>query len=77
MPAMSNVPYLYAFCFENGTKRSLVLINTDLANSHIISFGGTNPPYQLVNQRQFAPAALDDMNEVTLPPQNVLLSELF
>jgi len=37
MPAMTNVPYLYAFCFENGTKRSLVLINTDLSSSHTIS----------------------------------------
>jgi hypothetical protein len=63
MPSMSTVPYLYAFCFENATKRSLVLINTDLANSHTISFGGTNPPYQTVSQRQLAPAALDDMNE--------------
>jgi hypothetical protein len=62
-PTMNNVPYLYAFCFENGTKRSLVLINTDLSSSHTISFAGTNPPYGEVTQRQFAPAALDDMNE--------------
>jgi hypothetical protein len=44
MPAMTNVPYLYAFCFENGTKRSMVLINTDLTTSHTVNFGGTNPP---------------------------------
>lgn len=45
MPAMTNVPYLYAFCFENGTKRSMVLINTDLTTSHTLTFGGTNPPF--------------------------------
>jgi len=44
LPALNNVPYLYAFCFENGSNRSLVLINTDLSGSHAISFSGTNPP---------------------------------
>jgi LysM repeat protein len=63
LPALNNVPYLYAFCFENGTKRSLVLINTDLSGSHTVSFAGTNPPIGTVTQRQYAPAALDDMNE--------------
>jgi hypothetical protein len=63
MPAMTNVPYLYAFCFENGTKRSLVLINTDLSSNHTVSFSGTNPPAGTVTQRQYAPGALDDMNE--------------
>jgi hypothetical protein len=63
LPALNNVPYLYAFCFENGTKRSLVLINTDLSSSHTIGFAGTNPPQGTVTQRQFAPAELDDMNE--------------
>ncbi len=62
-PALNNVPYLYAFCFENGTKRSLVLINTDLSSSHTISFAGTNPPAGTVTQRQYAPANLNDMNE--------------
>jgi len=63
LPALNNVPYLYAFCFENGTKRSLVLINTDLSSSHAIGFSGTNPPQGTVTQRQYAPAALDEMNE--------------
>jgi hypothetical protein len=63
MPAMANVPYLYVFCFENGTKRSLVLINTDLSNSHSLSFGGINPPSGTVTQRQYAPSDLDEMNE--------------
>jgi len=63
LPALNNVPYLYAFCFENGTKRSLVLINTDLSNSHTIGFSGTNPPQGSVAQRQYAPTSLDAMNE--------------
>jgi hypothetical protein len=69
LPALNNVPYLYAFCFENGTNRSLVLINTDLSSSHTISFGGTNPPTGAVTQRQYSPGALDDMNE---SPTNTL-----
>jgi hypothetical protein len=63
MPAMTNVPYLYAFCFENGSNRSLVLINTDLTNSHKLSFGGINPPAGTVTQRQYAPSTLNLMNE--------------
>lgn len=63
MPAMSSVPYLYAFCFKSGSRRSLVLINTDLSNSHTITFAGTSPPQGAITQRQIAPDALDDMNE--------------
>ncbi|MGA3048811.1 MAG: hypothetical protein ABSD67_19420, partial [Terracidiphilus sp.] len=63
IPALKSVPYIYAFCFENGTKRSLVLINTDLAKSHTLNFAGTNPPAESVTQRQYAPASLNDMNE--------------
>jgi hypothetical protein len=63
MPAINNVPYLYAFCFENGAQRSIVLINTDLSNSHAVSFSGTNPPAGTVIERQYAPSSLDDMNE--------------
>jgi hypothetical protein len=63
MPAMANVPYLYAFCFENGNNRSLVLINTDLVNSHTLTFAGSNTPTGAVTQRQYAPSSLDEMNE--------------
>jgi len=63
LPAMNNVPYLYAFCFMNGTQRSMVLINTDLTNSHTINFAGTNPPQGAVTQRQLAPSSLNDLNE--------------
>ncbi len=63
MPAMNNVPYLYAFCFENGSHRSIVLINTDLTSSHSIGFSGTHPPQGIVTQRQIAPDNLNVLNE--------------
>ncbi len=63
MPALANVPYLYAFCFENGSSRSLVLINTDLSNPHTLTFAGSNTPTGAVTQRQYAPSSLDAMNE--------------
>jgi Chitobiase/beta-hexosaminidase C-terminal domain len=63
MPALKSVPYLYSFCFKNGNKRSVVLINTDLSNPRTLNFGGTNPPGVNVTQRQLAPGSLNDMNE--------------
>jgi hypothetical protein len=63
MLELNNVPYLYAFCFQNGNNRSLVLVNTDLANSHTLAFSGTNTPSGAVVQRRYAPSSLDDMNE--------------
>jgi hypothetical protein len=41
----------------------MVLINTDITNSHTLSFAGTNPPQGSVNVRQLAPSGLNDMNE--------------
>jgi hypothetical protein len=63
MPALKNVPYLYSFCFQNGTKRSLVLVNTDLTSSHTLAFSGTNPPSGAVTERVYASSGLDNMNE--------------
>jgi hypothetical protein len=72
MPALNNVPYLYAFCFENGSQRSLVLINTDLNSSHSLSFAGTNLPGGSVTERQYAPGGLDELNEApTGSPSNL------
>jgi len=71
MPALKNVPYLYAFCFQNGTKRSLVLVNSDLTGSHTLAFSGTHPPSGAVTERMYTPASLDDMNEAaTGKPSN-------
>ena len=63
VPAVNNVSYLYAFCFENGNNRSLVLLNTDLVNNHTINLAGANLPAGSVTKRQYAPAALDQLNE--------------
>ncbi len=63
LPAMTNVPYIYSFCFMNGNQRSIVLINTDLSNSRKVSFAGTNMPTGAVSVRQIAPSSLDALNE--------------
>jgi len=54
LPALANVPYLFAFCFENGTNRSLLFLNTDTVASHTISLAGSNLPTGTVTQRQYA-----------------------
>jgi hypothetical protein len=63
VPATNAVPYLYSFCFENGSSRSMVLINTDLTASHTVKFAGTNIPSGTVIQRQYAPGSPDLLNE--------------
>ena len=62
-PQLSNVPYLYSFCFENGKSRSVVLINTDINNGHTVNFSGNNGPAGSVVQRQYAPSNLNLLNE--------------
>ncbi len=63
LPALSSVPYLFAFCFENGSSRSIVLVNTDEAASHTLTVAGTNLPSGSVTLRQYAPSAADTLNE--------------
>jgi hypothetical protein len=62
-PATSNVPLVYAYCFKSGTARSLVLINTDVAAAHTVTFAGTNTPNGIVTTRQIAPSSLGLLNE--------------
>ncbi|MGD0796992.1 MAG: Ig-like domain repeat protein [Acidobacteriaceae bacterium] len=62
---LSNVPLLYSFCFENGSNRSIVLVNSDLTSYHSLSFAGTNPPAGSVTVRQLAPPTLDSLNEAS------------
>jgi hypothetical protein len=62
-PNMNSVPYLYSFCFMNGGRRSMVVVNTDLSNSYPVNFGGTNAPTGTVQVRQFAPGSPDLLNE--------------
>jgi hypothetical protein len=64
LPAMNDVPYLFAFCFKNGSNRSLLFFNTDTVNSHAIALAGSNLPTGTVTQRQYAVAANPNaMNE--------------
>jgi hypothetical protein len=63
VPAVSNVPVVYAFCFKNGASRSVVLVNTDLSSSHTVTFAGTPLPTGTVTVRQVAPPTLDSLNE--------------
>lgn len=62
-PATNNVPLVYAYCFKSGTTRSLVLINTDIATPHTVTFAGTNTPTGTVTTRQIAPSSLGLLNE--------------
>lgn len=64
LPPIEKLPYLYAFCFKNGSDRSVLLFNTDIQNSHAITFAGTNPPNGSVTIRQYAAGANPNaMNE--------------
>jgi hypothetical protein len=50
LSAPKNLPYLLAFCFENGNNRSLLFFNTDTGNSHAIALAGSNLPAGTVTQ---------------------------
>jgi hypothetical protein len=63
VPATSNVPLVFAYCFKSGTSRSMVLINTDLASTHTITLAGGNIPTGTVTTRQLAPSSPDLLNE--------------
>jgi hypothetical protein len=63
VPAVNNVPLVYAFCFKNGSNRSVVLVNTDIASTHTVTFAGTPMPTGTVTVRQVAPPTLDSLNE--------------
>lgn len=62
-PAVSGVPYVYSFCFKNGTQRALLLVNTDTASSHTVTFTGTNPPAGTVIKTSYAPTSPNLLNE--------------
>ncbi|MBT9332298.1 hypothetical protein [Paracidobacterium acidisoli] len=62
-PAMDHVPWLYAFCFRSGAERSFVLINTNPLTSYTVGFAGTAAPQGTVKVMQYAPGALNLMND--------------
>jgi hypothetical protein len=64
-PAANNIPQEYAYCFKNGSQRSMVVINTDITNSHGVSFGGTQAPTGQVIMTRYAPSSISATNEST------------
>ena len=79
-PATNNIPQEYAYCFKNGNQRSMVVINTDITNSHAISFAGAQAPSGQVVMTRYAPGSISATNESTannptqFAPQNVAIN---
>lgn len=61
-PAITNLPYIYAFCFMSGSNRSMVLVNSDFS-SHAVTLAGSQAPTGTVTTRQMAPSTPDLINE--------------
>jgi hypothetical protein len=73
--AINQVPYLYWFAFKRGSTRCMVVVNTDLSNSHTFTVTGTNPPSAEVKQVLYSSANLTDTNE-SLMMVNLVASTL-
>ena len=65
MPATKNVPLEYAFCFQSGLQRSMIVINTDVVATHSIAFAGYQSPSGPVTLTRYAPASISATNEAT------------
>ncbi len=65
MPATKNVPLEYAFCFQSGLQRSMIVINTDVVAPHSIAFAGYQSPIGPVTLTRYAPASISATNEAT------------
>ncbi len=61
--AISNVPVLHSFAFEQGNERCMVIVNTDVYSAHTIMFSGANAPGNDVTTYQFAPSSLASTNQ--------------
>lgn len=78
--SISNLPYVFPFCFYSGSMRSLILANSDVLNPHTITFTGTNVPAGVVTETFYAPSSPDVLNEANtgstsyLTPQAVHLT---
>lgn len=73
----------YAFCFESGMSRSMIVINTDVSSAHAIDFAGAQAPQGAVVVTRYAPASISDTNESTgndstqFAPQKVAIDAAF
>jgi len=61
--AISGVPVLRSYAFAEGNQRCMVIVNSDVYSSHNVTFSGTNAPASGVTTYQFAPPALNSVNE--------------
>ena len=79
-PATNDIPQEYAYCFLQGTARSMIVINTDISATHAISFAGKQSPSGNVTLTRYAPTSISLTNEATagnstdLTPQNVTIN---
>jgi hypothetical protein len=62
--ALSNVPVLRSYAFEQGNQRCMVIVNSDVYSAYNVNFSGTHAPTTGVTTYQFAPASLASTNEV-------------
>ncbi len=63
--AISGVPVLRSYAFAQGNQRCMVIVNADVYSAHNVTFAGTNAPASGVTTYQFAPGALNTVNEAS------------
>ena len=63
--AISGVPVLRSYAFAQGNQRCMVIVNADVYSAHNVTFAGTNAPAGGVTTYQFAPGALNTVNEAS------------
>ncbi len=63
--AISDVPTIRGYAFQNGSNVCVAILNADTANSYPVTFAGTNAPLGTVTQVQIAPPTLSSLNEAT------------
>jgi hypothetical protein len=65
----SNVPYEFAYCFQNNGNRSCVLVNTDPSNSHTFTLTGSNvPAYVTTRVLSMAGGTIDSCDNESSTP---------
>ena len=63
--AINGVPVLRSYAFAQGNQRCMVIVNADVYSAHNVTFAGTNAPASGVTTYQFAPGALNTVNEAS------------
>ena len=63
--AINGVPVLRSYAFAQGNERCIVIVNADVYGAYNVTFTGTNAPASGVTTYQFAPGALNTVNEAS------------